>query len=285
MPLVNVKDLLFDAAKNNYAVGAFNCNNMEILQAIIRAAEEEDAPVIIQASQGAIKYAGLDYIASMGKLAAEKSSVPAALHLDHGTSIEQVIQCIRHGFSSVMFDGSSLPFDDNAALTKEVVEIAHAVDVSVEGELGRICGTEDDISVCDRDASLTDPGEAKSFVEFTGVDSLAVSIGTAHGRYKGTPDLDFERLERIGELVDIPLVMHGASGVPSEDICRAIPMGIRKINIDTDIREAFVTGIMEALEEDPHGRDPRNILGHAREKMQEIVGEKMRLFGCAHRIR
>lgn len=190
MPLVPVRDLLSAASKGGYAVGAFNCNNMEIVQAIVQAAVAEKSPVIIQASQGAIKYAGLAYIAALGRLAAQEASVPVGLHLDHGTSFEQAVRCIRHGFSSVMIDGSKFAFEDNIALTREVVKVAKAVGVSVEGELGKICGTEDDISVCDRDAAFTDPREAAAFVERTGIDSLAVAVGTAHGVYKGAPDLD-----------------------------------------------------------------------------------------------
>ncbi|MDN5293780.1 MAG: fructose-bisphosphate aldolase, class [Eubacteriales bacterium] len=281
MALVPISELLQKAEEGGYAVGAFNCNNMEIVQAIIAAAEAERAPVIMQASQGAIKYAGIDYIVAMAKTAAEKATVPVALHLDHGTSFEQVMQCIRYGFSSVMIDGSKLPLEENIALTNRVVAVARAVGVSVEAELGRIVGTEDEISVTEREAFMTDPEEARYFVEKTGVDALAVAIGTAHGRYKGEPKLDFDRLEKIRSLVKIPIVLHGSSGVPDDQIRRAIELGVRKINIDTNIREAFVEKMREVLAADPNEIDPRKILGPAREAATEIIREKIRLFGSA----
>ena len=281
MSLVPVKDLLEKAEAGGYAVGAFNCNNMEIVQAIIAAAEAENAPVILQASQGAIKYAGIDYIVAMARLAAEKARVPVALHLDHGTSFEQVIQCIRAGFSSVMIDGSRLPLRENIALTCRVVDVARAVGDSVEAELGKIGGTEDDISVSERDAFFTDPEEAGIFVNETGVDSLAVAIGTAHGQYKGTPELDFPRLEKIRSIVKIPIVLHGSSGVPDEDITKAISLGVRKVNIDTNIREAFVAACRQVLDANPKEIDPRKILGPAREAATRIIREKIRLFGSS----
>jgi len=281
MPLVTVKELLDKAEKGKYAVGAFNCNNMEIVKAIVAAAEAENAPVIIQASQGAIKYAGLDYIVALVTLAGSKSKVPVALHLDHGTSFAQVVQCIRSGFTSVMIDGSHHPLEENIALTKKVVEIARAVGVSVEAELGKIGGTEDDISVQDKDAMMTDPEEARIFVEQTGVDSLAVAIGTAHGQYKFEPELDFARLEKIRSLVNIPIVLHGSSGVPDKDIQKAISLGVRKVNIDTNIREAFVKGIHQVIAKNPKEIDPRKILGPAMEEMTAIIREKIRLFGSS----
>lgn len=281
MPLVPVKELLEKAEAGGYGVGAFNCNNMEIIQAIIEAAEKEKAPVIIQASQGAIKYAGLEYITALTKVAAENTFVPVGLHLDHGTSFEQTVQCIRHGFTSVMIDGSKLSLADNIALTNKVLEVARAVGVSVEAEIGRIGGTEDDITVNEWEASLTDPAEAKEFAEATGVDALAIAIGTAHGQYKGTPKLDFERLQKIKELINIPIVLHGSSGVPDEAIRKAIQLGVRKVNIDTNLREAFVAGVREVLEKDPTQIDPRKILGPAKEKMSEVIREKIRLFGSA----
>lgn len=283
MPLVPVKDLLFDAQRQGYAVGAFNCNNMEIVQAIVQAAVLERSPVIIQASQGAIKYAGLEYISALGHLAANTAPVPVALHLDHGTSFEQIVRCIRHGFSSVMIDGSRLPFEENVALTVEVLKVARPVGVSVEAELGKIGGTEDDVSVSDNDARLTDPKEAKAFVEKTGVDCLAVAIGTAHGVYKGKPQLDFSRLEKITRITGIPIVLHGSSGVSEEDVAKAIQLGVRKVNIDTDVRAAFMEGVNEALAASPEEIDPRKVLGPAREKMEEQIRRKMRSFGSSGR--
>lgn len=282
MPLVTVKELLDQAEKGGYAIGAFNCNNMEIVQAIVAAGEAENGPVIIQASQGAIKYAGLEYIVGLVNVAAKNTKIPVALHLDHGTSFEQVVQCIRYGFTSVMVDGSKYPLEENIALTKKVVEMAKAVGVSTEAELGKIGGTEDDISVLDKDAMMTNPDEAKIFVDRTGVDALAVAIGTAHGQYKFEPELDFERLTKIRSLVKIPIVLHGSSGVSDKDIAKAIPLGVRKINIDTNIREAFVKGVREAIK-NPKEIDPRKILGPAREEMTAIVREKIRLFGSANK--
>lgn len=281
MSLVPISELLQKAESGGYAVGAFNCNNMEIVQAIIAAAEAERSPVIMQASQGAIKYAGIEYITAIASIAAENASVPVALHLDHGTSFEQVMMCIRKGFSSVMIDGSKLPFEENIALTKRVIDVARAVGVSVEAELGKIGGTEDDIHVDDRDALFTNPEEAKEFVERTGVDALAVAIGTAHGQYKGVPELDFPRLEKIRSLVNIPIVLHGSSGVPDEAISKAIKLGVRKVNIDTNIREAFVQAARDVLNKDAKEIDPRKVLGPAREAATAIIREKIRLFGSS----
>jgi len=254
---------------------------MEIVQAIVAAAEAERAPVIIQASQGAIKYAGISYIVGLTRIAAEQASVPIALHLDHGTSFEQCVQCIRNGFSSVMIDGSKYPLEENIALTKKVVEVARAVGVSVEGELGKISGTEDDISVSEREAFFTDPEEAERFCRETEVDALAVSIGTAHGQYKGIPKLDFDRLKEIVRRVSTPIVLHGSSGVPDEAIREAISLGVAKVNIDTNIREAFSNAARKVIEQNPREIDPRKILGPAREAMTEIIREKIRLFGSS----
>ncbi|MDS1030361.1 class II fructose-1,6-bisphosphate aldolase [Bacillota bacterium LX-D] len=281
MPLVQAKELLDRAEAGGYAVGAFNCNNMEIIQAIVEAAEAEKAPVIVQASQGAIKYAGLEYITGLTKVAAEKASVPVALHLDHGTSFEQTMLCIRYGFTSVMIDGSKLPLEENIALTNKVLDVARAVGVSVEAELGKIGGTEDDVTVSEWEASMTDPAEAKRFVDATGVDSLAIAIGTAHGQYKGTPKLDFERLKKVKELVKIPIVLHGSSGVPDDAIKQAIELGVRKVNIDTNLREAFVAGVREVISNNPKEIDPRKILGPAKKAMSAVIREKIRLFGSA----
>ena len=281
MKLVTLRDVLGKAEKGGYAVGAFNANNMEIVQAIIESAVEERSPVIIQASQGAIKYAGLDFIVAMVKAAAESADVPVVLHLDHGTDFDQVMRCIRRGFSSVMIDGSRLPLEENISITKKVLEVARAVGVSVEAELGKIGGTEDDISVSERDALFTDPQEAKTFVEETGVDALAVAIGTAHGVYKGEPRLDFPRLKKIKELTDVPIVLHGSSGVPDDAIRKAVELGVSKINIDTDIRQAFVGRAVAYMKENPDNIDPRKLLAPAKEEAKKIIREKMRLFGSS----
>lgn len=278
--LVSGREILQAARDGGYAVGAFNLNNMEIVQAIVEAAEEERSPVIIQASQGALKYAGIEYIAGLARIAAEKATVPVALNLDHGTSFAQVVQCIRHGFTAVMIDGSQLPFEENIALTKKVVEVAHPNNVSVEAELGKIGGVEDDIVVSEREATFTDPDEAAEFVERTKCDALAVAIGTAHGLYKGEPKLDFERLKEIRQKTDVPLVLHGASGVPDEAI-KIARQYVSKINIDTELRVAFSKAITEYLKENPNEIDPRKILGPAKAAMKEVARAKMRLFGSA----
>jgi fructose-bisphosphate aldolase class II len=279
MSLVSLTELLLDAQKGKYAVGAFNCNNMEIVQAIVAAAEAEKSPVIVQASQGAIKYAGIEYIAAMTRLAAEKASVPVALHLDHGTSFAQVMQCVRNSFTSVMIDGSKLALEQNIALTNKVIEAVRPLGVSVEAELGKIGGTEDDITVSEREALFTDPEEAERFVQETNVDALAIAIGTAHGQYKGIPKLDFERLKEIRKRIEAPIVLHGSSGVPDEAIREAISLGVCKVNIDTNIREAFVAAVRSVLEKAPNEIDPRKALGPAREATIEIVREKIRIFG------
>jgi len=284
MPLVPLANLLKKADQGGYALGAFNCNNMEIVQSIVTAAELENSPVIIQASQGAIKYAGLNYIIALARQAAEGTAIPVVLHLDHGTSFDQVMQCIRFGFTSVMYDGSQLPLKENIAQTRRVVEVARVFGVSVEAELGRIGGTEDDISVSEADAFFTDPAEAEQFVAETDVDALAVAVGTAHGQYKGEPKLDFDRLAEINRRISCPMVLHGSSGVPDQSIKRAIELGVRKINIDTNIREAFVGAMRRVLAGNPSEIDPRKVLGPAREAAADVIGDKIRLFGSAGKV-
>ncbi len=277
--LVSGKELLEHADKNGYAVGAFNVNNMEIVQAIIEAAEETQSPVILQASQGGLKYAGVEYIAELGKIAARNASVPVAIHLDHGTDFDQIMKCIRYGFTSVMIDGSHYDLEGNIEITKKVVEVARAVGVSVEAELGKIGGTEDDIVVDHKDALHTDPDEAVRFVKETDIDFLAIAIGTAHGKYHGTPEIDFERLKEIRAKVDVPLVLHGSSGVDYDDLRKAISLGISKINIDTDVRVAFTKGVADAINSNPEEYDPRKIIGPAKIEMKKAIMEKMEVFG------
>lgn len=281
MRLVPMALLLSEAEKGNYAVGAFNASNMEIVQAIAESAEEEGAPVIVQATPGAIRYAGLDYLVALVLTAARKKEYPVALHLDHGNELKLIKRCIDSGFSSVMFDGSNLSLEKNIALTQQVVTMASSGGASVEAELGRVGGTEDDIAVDERQAMMTDPGEAKHFAEETGVDALAVAVGTSHGPYRGTPALDFPRLEQIREKVRLPLVLHGASGVPDEAIQCAIKLGVRKINIDTDIRQAFFKGAGEVWQSCDEPIDPRKILAAAREEVKKVIRAKIRLFGSS----
>jgi len=298
--LVTNKDLLLPARQKAYAVGAFNINNLESLLAVAEAAVEEKSPVIVAVTPSAIKYAGLAYLAKIVKTAAELAPVPMSLHLDHGENFETVSKCVEAGFTSVMIDGSFLKFEENVALTKRVVDFAHQKGVTVEAELGRLAGVEES-TVEEKEAVLTDPNAAKEFVEKTGVDALAVAIGTSHGAYKfkAEPKLDFERLELIREKVNVPLVLHGASsvpqwiiekavkygaeltgakGIPEEHIKKAISSGIAKINIDTDLRLAFTATIREFLANSPKEFDPRKILGPAKEAMKEVVKGKMRLF-------
>ena len=282
MVLVTNKEVLDAANDGGYAVGAFNINNMEISQAIVSTASEMNAPVILAASQGAIEYAGIEYIEALAKTAAASTDVPVTLHLDHGTDFNVILQCIRHGFTSVMIDGSKLPFEENVAITKKVVNVAHPCGLSVEAELGRLVGVEDQISVSERDAVFTDSEEAVQFVEETEVDSLAIAIGSAHGIYKGEPKLDFERLEKIDKKVDIPLVLHGASGIPEDSIVRAVKLGINKINIDTELRLTFRDAVRKVVtESDVY--DPRKICGPARDAIKEVVRYKIGIFGSENK--
>ncbi len=281
LSLTSITEILNDAKREGYAVGAFNIHTMEVCQGVIRAAERENSPVILQINQGTIKYAGVQYVSAVAKVAAESTKVPVAIHLDHGTDFEIVMSAIRAGFNSVMIDASTLPYEENIALVLRVVEAAHSAGVAVEAELGKVGGVEDDISLDEREAAMTDPAIVPDFVERTGVDSLAIAIGTAHGVYKGVPKLDFERLRVIRGMVDIPLVLHGASGVPDESIRRAVEFGINKINISTELKIPFTSAIRNILLNDPGEFDPRVYLGSAREAVEAVAREKMRLFGCS----
>ncbi|MBI2874956.1 MAG: class II fructose-1,6-bisphosphate aldolase [Firmicutes bacterium] len=281
MPLETSHEILSRARDRGYAVGAFNANNLEMVQAIVEAAELERAPVILQVSQGAIKYAGLNHTAGMVKTAAEAAGVPVVLHLDHGLDFEQEVRCLRAGFTSLMFDGSSLSFEENVSLTRKVVEMAHAVGIPVEAELGRVGGTEDDLGEDDLQALMTDPEEAVRFVELTEVDSLAVSVGTVHRMKTRAAVLDLQRLEAIRKLVSVPLVLHGASGVPDDGVRAAVQRGIAKINIATELNKAFTGAMKAAGEAKPGEVDPRRILSEARTATRETVREKIRLFGSS----
>jgi tagatose 1,6-diphosphate aldolase GatY/KbaY len=276
--------MLEDAKKNKYAVGAFNVHNLETLKAVAKAAYEMRSPLILQTTPGTIKHAGEDYIAAMAKVASEKYDIPIALHLDHGNSFDLVVKCIRAGYTSVMIDGSELSYEQNVELTKKVVEVAHAVGVTVEAELGSIVGVEDDMYVKEDKSAFTDPEMAADFVEKTGVDSLAIAIGTAHGMYKGEVKLDFERLKEIASLVDIPLVLHGASGVPDELVKKAIALGICKLNIATELKIPFANAIKEVFKNNPDESDPRKFLAPGEKAIEEVVKEKIKLFGCGERV-
>jgi len=281
MPLVTTKELLEKAMRGKYAVGAFNANNIEMVQAIIEAAEEENAPVILQASQGAIKYAGLENIAAIVKNAAAMAKIPIALHLDHGTDYEQNVKCLRIGFTSLMFDGSKLPYEENVSITRKIVEMGHAVGVPVEGEIGKIGGTEDHITVSEVEADMTEPEEALRFVADTGVDSLAVAVGSVHRMKKKEAKLDHERIKKIAELVKIPLVLHGSSGVMDDEMKKGIKEGLCKINVATQLNMVFVEGMRKALNEKPEEVDPRKILGVSKELLKKVVRDRIRVFGCS----
>jgi len=279
MPLVPMTEFLPRAKAEGFAVGQFNMNNLEFTKAITEAAMEEQSPFIFGVSEGAIKYMGLEYAVAMARVAAEESGLPIALHLDHGSSFEIVMKCIRAGFTSVMFDGSHLPLEENIRLTKKVVEAAHAVGVSVEGELGTIGGVEDDLSVDDEDAMLAKPEEAIRFWKETGVDALAIAVGTAHGMYKGEPRIRYEIIQEVASQIDVPIVLHGGSGVPDEAIRRSIELGVGKINVNTENQVAMTKTIREIFARDEKVYDPRKYLGPAKEAMKEVVRSKIRLFG------
>ena len=307
MALVTTKKMFEDAYKGGYAIGAFNVNNMEIIQGIVGAAKNLKAPVILQCSKGARDYAGLKYIVKMVEAAVEESGVPIALHLDHGPDFETCKQCIDGGFTSVMIDGSSLPYEENIALTKKVVEYAHAHGCVVEGELGTLAGVEDDVVVEEGNESYTRPEEVEDFVNRTGVDSLAIAIGTSHGAYKfkpgQKPQLRFDILEEVGKrLPGFPIVLHGASsvmpeyvqminehggsmpdaiGIPEDMLRQASSMAVCKINVDSDLRLALTASIRKHFDENPGHFDPRQYLKPARAAIQDVVEHKMKnVLGC-----
>lgn len=308
MPLVTTKEMFEKSMKEGFAIGAFNVNNMEIIQAIVDAAETQKSPVILQASSSAIKYARINYLMKMVEAATENSEVPIAIHLDHGPDFETCKQCIDAGFTSVMIDGSKYDFEENVALTKKVVDYAHERGVVVEAELGKLAGIEDEVNVSSDDAMYTDPDQAKEFVERTGCDSLAIAIGTSHGAYKfkGEAKLRFDILAKIKEKIpNTPIVLHGAStvipelvetcnkyggnipgakGVPNEILNEASRLGVSKINVDTDLRLAMTASIRKVFAENPEAFDPRKYLLPAREKIQEVVEFKMKnVFGSSNK--
>jgi fructose-1,6-bisphosphate aldolase, class II, various bacterial and amitochondriate protist len=279
MPLVSMNEFLPKAKAEKFAVGQFNMNNLEFAQAIAEAAAELRSPFIYGVSEGALKYMGVEFTVAIARAAAEKYNVPIALHLDHGSSFDVAMKCIRAGFSSIMFDGSHYPLEENIRLTKEIVKAAHAMGVSVEGELGTIGGVEDDISVDEEDASLAKPEEAIRFYEETGVDALAIAVGTAHGMYKGEPRIRYDIIEAVASRIPVPIVLHGGSGVPDDMIRQAIAAGVGKINVNTENQIACTDTIREILNKDAKVYDPRKYLGPARTAMVEVVKAKIRLFG------
>lgn len=309
MPLVTTKEMFEKSMKEGFAIGTFNVNNMELIQGIVDAAAENNSPVILQASSSAIKYARINYLMKMVEAAVEEHpNIPIAIHLDHGPDFETCKKCVDNGFTSVMFDGSKYDFEENIRLTKEVVDYAHAHGVVVEAELGKLAGIEDDVNVSASDAMYTDPAQAEEFVRRTGVDSLAIAIGTSHGAYKfkGEAKLRFDILKQIKERIpNTPIVLHGAStvipelvnmcneyggnipgakGVPDEILHEASISGVSKINVDTDLRLAMTAGIRKVFVEDPSAFDPRKYLIPARELVKETVSHKMKdVFGSANK--
>lgn len=279
MPLVTTKQMLLDAQKGNYAVGAFNVENMEMVMAVIQAAEELNAPVILQTTPSTVSYAGLDYYLANVRAAAERVSVPVAMHLDHGSSFELAMKALRTGYTSIMIDGSHETYEDNIALSKRVVDACMPSNVPVEAELGKVGGKEDDLDGGEGNA-YTNPEEARIFVERTGVDSLAVAIGTAHGLYKGEPKLDLDRLSEIAAVVSVPLVLHGASGVPDETVRRAIERGICKVNYATELRIAYSEGVKNVLGKNPETIDPKKYGASGIDKVKVFVRAKMENCGC-----
>ncbi|MBN2454566.1 class II fructose-1,6-bisphosphate aldolase [Candidatus Woesearchaeota archaeon] len=298
------KSILKKAYDSGYAVGAFNINNLEVLKAVVSAADELNAPIFVQATAGAIKYAGIEELAAMVRASAKKSKIPIALHLDHGPDLNHVRLCIEHGFTSVMLDGSHLPFAKNVSITKSAARIAHARKVCVEGELGRLKGVEEHVKSSRH--VFTEPAEAKKFVALTKVDSLAVAIGTSHGAYKfrGKPKLEIKRLKEINSLLQMPLVLHGASsvpkelvskadrygaaikganGVPDSELRKAVRNGIAKVNQDTDLRIALVAAVRKFLKENPKEYDPRNILAPAMLSIKEVVKKRIKVLGSEGR--
>jgi len=308
MALVTTKEMFEKSMKENFAIGAFNINNMELIQGIIDAAKEENSPVILQASASAIKYARINYLMKMVEAAVEEAEIPIAIHLDHGPDFETCKMCIDAGFTSVMIDGSKYDFEENIRITKQVVDYAHERGVVVEAELGKLAGIEDDVNVSEEDSMFTDPDQAKEFVERTGCDSLAIAIGTSHGAYKfkGEAKLRYDILQKIKEkLPNTPIVLHGAStvipelvetcnkyggdipgakGVPDEKLHEASIKGVSKINVDTDLRLAMTSEIRKILAEEPSAFDPRKYLTPAREKIKETVKHKIKnVFGSSNK--
>lgn len=281
MSMVTSKQMLSDAQKGGYAVGAFNVENMEMVKAVIAAAEELKAPVMLQTTPSTVTYGKLDMYYAMVQAEAKKASVPVCLHLDHGNSFELAAQAIHAGYTSVMIDGSHEDFENNIAVTKKVVDMAKACGIPVEAELGKVGGKEDDLEA-EADTN-TDPQEAKEFVERTGIDSLAVAIGTAHGFYAKTPVLDKERISEVRELVSIPLVLHGASGLSDEDVKECVRRGMCKVNFATELRVAYTEAGQKLMKANPEVFDPKKLGTAGMKAVKELVKNRMLVCGCAHK--
>ena len=281
MPYVSGKKMITEAWENGYAIGAFTAHNLETFKAVLLAAEEEQSPIMIQIGQKAINEMGMkplrDAVDSL--IEYHNITVPICIHLDHSRQFAQCMEAATRNFQSLMFDGSALPFEENIRITKTVAEVAHALGLGAEGEIGKIGGTEDDITVDEKDAMITTVAEALDFSESTGVDYLAVSIGTAHGVYKTTPELKFDRLSEIKEAVKKPLVLHGGSGVPDDQVIEAVKRGVAKVNVDTELRQAFIKGVQSHWDEKRDDFILADVMNSGIAAMKEVVRHKIRLFG------
>ncbi|SON51188.1 tagatose bisphosphate family class II aldolase [Vibrio tapetis] len=284
MYLISSREMLKRAQLGGYAVPAFNIHNLETVQVVVETASEMGSPVILAGTPGTYDYAGTDYLISICKEAAHKHSMPLVLHLDHHESFSDIQQKVQHGIRSVMIDGSHFAFDQNIETVRQVVQYCNRFDASVEAELGRLGGQEDDLIVDSADALMTDPGAAAEFIRRTGIDSLAVAIGTAHGMYKAEPRLDFERLAKIRDVVDIPLVLHGASGVPDAAVRRCIELGVCKVNVATELKIAFADAVKLHFKENPEANDPRKYIVPGKEAMKKVVMDKIRVCGSEGKI-
>ena len=282
--IVSTKEILVNAMNKGYAVPAFNIHNLETIQSVLEVAAQMGSPVILAGTPGTIEYAGGDYLVAIAKAAVKKYDIPIAIHLDHFEDTKEIIKYLDMGFKSCMIDASHESFEENIRITKDVVKYAHSLGATVEAELGRLGGQEDNIVVDEENAAYTNPKSAVEFVERTGIDSLAVAIGTAHGLYKGEPKLDFERLKIIRTLVSIPLVLHGASDVPDEMVKRTIEYGINKVNVATDLKIPFANAIKKYFNEHPDANDPRKYITPAKKAMMEVVKHKIEVCGSANRV-
>lgn len=284
MSIISTKYVLEKAQKGGYAVPAFNIHNLETLQVVVEAAAEMKSPVILAGTPGTYSYGGVENIVGIVEALSQEHKIPLSLHLDHHEDFDDIEYKVNAGIRSAMIDGSHLSFEDNVNLVKRVVDFCHKNDVSVEAELGRLGGMEDDLVVDEKDTLYTNPKQALEFVERTGIDSLAVAIGTAHGLYKSEPKLDFERLEEIRNTVSIPLVLHGASGLSDEDIKRAISLGICKVNVATELKIAFSGALKEYFKENPDAEDPRKYMKPAKAAMKEVVKKVIRVCGSQDKL-
>lgn len=281
MSMSTTKEMLLKAQREGYAVGAFNAENMEMVQAIIAAAEELKAPVILQTTPGTLDYGSPELFSAMVAAEAAKASVPVALHLDHGSSFEVAVRALKAGYTSIMIDGSKENFEKNVAISAEVAKVAHAMGIPVEAELGTVGGKEDNHSVSESEKAYTDPAEAAEFAKLTQVDSLAIGIGNAHGFYKGVPQLKFDILEQTKNLVSIPIVLHGASGIPDEDVKKATSLGICKVNFATELRDAYDKGMKAYIAANPDVFDPKKYGAAGRASVKKLVMHKIEVCNCA----